>query len=107
MQMLNGLIDAQGELTRQYLRRRKEEKETMDYVDERLKESKTSVLEESKSIVVLKYQCGYANSLLAEEGHLFLRLLSDKVKHVVSDISYAKLDQLSKEVNGFTDLVFS
>ena len=64
MGMLNGLIEAQQALTKAYVRRRKEEKETLNYEDDRLKESKTSVLEESKSVVVLKYQCGYANGLL-------------------------------------------
>ena len=41
------------------------------------------------------------------QSHLYLRLLSDKVKGVVSDMSYGKLDELSRAVNGFTDLVFS
>ena len=98
MNTLNSLIDIQSTLTKSYLKRRENEKgnDSIEYLSERLKESKVSVIEESKCMTVLKYQCGYANSLLPRETERYFERLSEKLSLMVSEGCYGKLRNLSK-----------
>lgn len=64
-------------------------------------------MDESSNITVLKYQCGYINSLLADEGQRYFRQLSAKMEKMISDVCYCKLDYLGKTINTFTALVYA
>ena len=65
------------------------------------------MLDESRNITVLKYQCGYANQLLPKETERYFERLSQKVTHMVSNVCYGKLGNLSKSTAVFTELVIS
>lgn len=109
MGMFDPVLATRNELTRSYLKRKESERssDNIEFLSERLKDSKVGVLEESSSITVLKYQCGYINSLLAEEGLRYFTLLSSKMEKMISDVCYSKLEYLAKTLNTFTALVQS
>lgn len=65
------------------------------------------MLDESKNITVLKYQCGYVNQLLPKETSRYFDRLSQKIIHMISDVCYGKLENLSKSTSVYTELVLS
>lgn len=72
-----------------------------------MKDSKENIIEESKCMTVLKYQCGYANSLLPKETERYFQRLSEKLSFMVSEVCYGKLRNLSKSTGVYTELVIS
>lgn len=58
-------MNIQESLTRAYLKRKEVEKsqDNIEYLSDRLKDYKDSILQESGHITVLKHQCGYTSEL--------------------------------------------
>lgn len=81
MNTLDVVAIIRNELTRSYLKRRDNEKanDNIEYRSQRLKEFKMTIIDESKNITVLKYQCGYINYLMMNEGHHYFKLLGSKI----------------------------
>lgn len=66
MSTLDYVASIRNDLTKCYVKSRENEKsnDNLDYLSERLKDFKSSIIDESKNITVLKYQCGYINNLM-------------------------------------------
>ena len=79
-------MSVQDLLTRAYLKRKDLEKaeDNIEYLSDRLKDFKDSILEESANITVLKYQSGYTSELAVSEGHRYFDKLSQKMVNLIS-----------------------
>ena len=77
---LEQLEKKQQEFFKAYLRRSAYDNidEKMLYISDKLKHFKTGVMEESKSLHVLKYQAGFLSNQMCVEGHRVIETLGDK-----------------------------
>ena len=86
MNLLSNIMSVQDLLTRAYLKRKDLEKaeDNIEYLSDRLKDFKDSILEESANITVLKYQSGYTSELAVSEGYRYFDKLSQKMVNLIS-----------------------
>ena len=86
MNLLSNIMSVQDLLTRAYLKQKDLEKaeDNIEYLSDRLKDFKDSILEESANITVLKYQSGYTSELAVSEGYRYFDKLSQKMVNLIS-----------------------
>lgn len=71
----------------------------MPYTSDKIKNSKISISEESKNILVLKYQAGYFSNQVCTEAKRIFETLSRKYKELWITNALKKQEQMMKSLD--------
>jgi hypothetical protein len=74
------LLNTESAFFKSYMKRSGSESASDSYTSTNLKSHKNGVLQESKSMTVLKYQLGYLSNIVCQESVRFFELMSDNFK---------------------------